>query len=587
MPDMHKRSSRLAGVSAKILALVGFLGIMMLSIAGIGLMQMQQIGVELEEIATETVPLTTNVSKVSLHQLEQAILLERLLRVGNVGSAGQTDSFDSLTDTLFRLAALVDEEILAAEKIAEKGIAIAQTEEQRAKYANVLDQLKTIEQEHKIYDDHIHTVVDHIKAGDLNSATRLAAEVEAEQARLNGELERLTTELNRFVTTSVETAKAHEETAFLLMAVISGSAIVTGVVFSLLLAILGISRPLRAVVNALNRLAQNDTSIELDTRAGGEIGELATAFTEFRQKTIEIQRLQAQAKEEEERIELEKREATMRLADNLEATVKRVSDGIASAVSELEATAIQMAENARKTSDNANTVAAAAEQSSTGVQTVASAAEELSASISEISRQVSAALGATGETTRNARRSSETVDGLAQAATRIDDVVKLINDISAQTNLLALNATIEAARAGEAGKGFAVVAGEVKLLAGQTGQATEDISTQVKDMQSGAADTAQAIAAVVEAIGLINDQISSIASAVEEQTAVTAEIARNVSEVAEGSGDITCSINSVSAGAVDSSAGARQVLSTVENLSEQSSLLQRELDTFLANIRAA
>ena len=253
----------------------------------------------------------------------------------------------------------------------------------------------------------------------------------------------------------------------------------------------------------------------------------------------------------------------------------------------LEATAIQMAENARKTSDNANTVAAAAEQSSTGVQTVASAAEELSASISEISRQVSAALGATGETTRNARRSSETVDGLAQAATRIDDVVKLINDISAQTNLLALNATIEAARAGEAGKGFAVVAGEVKLLAGQTGQATEDISTQVKDMQSGAADTAQAIAAVVEAIGLINDQISSIASAVEEQTAVTAEIARNVSEVAEGSGEITSSINSVSAGAVDSSAGARQVLSTVENLSEQSSLLQRELDTFLANIRAA
>ncbi|MBL6431214.1 MAG: hypothetical protein HPM95_08615 [Alphaproteobacteria bacterium] len=164
---------------------------MMLSIAGIGLMQMQQIGVELEEIATETVPLTTNVSKVSLHQLEQAILLERLLRVGNVGSAGQTDSFDGLTDTLFRLAALVDEEILAAEEIAEKGIAIAHTEEQRAKYANVLAQLKTIEQEHKIYDDHIHTVVDHIKTGDLNKATRLAAEVEAEQARLNGELEEL------------------------------------------------------------------------------------------------------------------------------------------------------------------------------------------------------------------------------------------------------------------------------------------------------------------------------------------------------------------------------------------------------------
>ncbi|MBL6431215.1 MAG: hypothetical protein HPM95_08620 [Alphaproteobacteria bacterium] len=110
------------------------------------------------------------------------------------------------------------------------------------------------------------------------------------------------------------------------------------------------SAALRAVVNALNRLAQNDTSIELDTRAGGEIGESCHSLHRIPPKTIEIQRLQAQAKEEEERIELEKREATMRLADNLEATVKRISDGIASAVSELEATAIQMAENARKTS---------------------------------------------------------------------------------------------------------------------------------------------------------------------------------------------------------------------------------------------
>ncbi|MBC00695.1 MAG: methyl-accepting chemotaxis protein [Rhodobacteraceae bacterium] len=560
---------------------------MMLVIAGVGLMQMQQIGTELDEIATETVPLTTNVSKVSLHQLEQALLVERLLRVGKVGATGETGTLDDLTTSLFALAEKVQQEIVTAEKIAEGGIAIAHSEAQRAKYQDVLDQLKKIEREHALYDQHIHTMVGHIEKGEIDKATALAAELEGEQHRLNGELESLTEQLNAFLAASSASAKEHESNGLILMAVISLAAIVAGVAFALALATLGISRPLRAVVNALNRLAQNDTSVQLDTRGGGEIGELATAFAEFREKTIEIQRLQAQAKEEEERIELEKREATMRLADNLEATVKRVSDGIASAVSELEATAIQMAENARKTSDNANTVAAAAEQSSTGVQTVASAAEELSASISEISRQVSAALGATGETTRNARRSSETVDGLAQAATRIDDVVKLINDISAQTNLLALNATIEAARAGEAGKGFAVVAGEVKLLAGQTGQATEDISTQVKDMQSGAADTAQAIAAVVEAIGLINDQISSIASAVEEQTAVTAEIARNVSEVAEGSGEITSSINSVSAGAVDSSAGARQVLSTVENLSEQSSLLQRELDTFLANIRAA
>jgi methyl-accepting chemotaxis protein len=580
-------SNKFASVSAKILALVGFLSAMMLVIAGVGLMQMQQIGVELDEIATETVPLTTNVSKVSLHQLEQALLVERLLRVGKVGATQETGNLEELTRNLFALAEQVQQEIVDAEKIAENGIAIARSDAQRAKYQDVFTQLKRIENEHALYDKHIHAVVAHIEAGEIEKATVLAGELEGEQHRINEELENLTAQLDRFLTASSANARAHEQTGLMLMVVISLGAILTGIVFALVLATLGISRPLKAVVNALNRLAQNDTSLQLDSRGGGEIGELSAAFIEFREKTIEIQRLQAQAKEEEERIELEKREATMRLADNLEATVKAVSDSIAAAVHELEKTALQMAENAQQTSANAGTVAAAAEESSTGVQTVASAAEELSASIAEISRQVSAALGATGETTRNAQRSSETVNGLAEAATRIDDVVKLINDISSQTNLLALNATIEAARAGEAGKGFAVVAGEVKALAGQTGQATEDISTQVKGMQSGAADTSQAITAVVEAINRINDQISSIASAVEEQTAVTAEIARNVSEVAEGSGEITRSINSVSAGAVDSSAGARQVLSTVESLSEQSGRLQRELDTFLANIRAA
>ncbi|MHC5652671.1 methyl-accepting chemotaxis protein [Stappia sp. ICDLI1TA098] len=579
--------SRLRSISAKVLGLVAFLSGMMIVIACVGLFQMNRIGTELEEIAGETIPLTTNVTRVSLHQLEQAVLLERLLRVGELAPSPATGSLDQLADGLGKLAQQVGEEISLAEGIAKQGLSVARTDAHSAKYNHILEQLKRIEVEHLAYDDHIQKVVAEIRAGDIATAEKISVELEREQERLNGELVALTDELDRFTAASSRAAEEHERHGLLVVSIVAGIAISGGIVLASLLSIYGISRPLRLVVTALNRLAQNDTSIELNVRSRDEIGELAVAFEAFREKTIEIKRLQEQAREEEERIEIEKRDATLRLADNLETTVKHVSDSIATAIVELEAAAEVMARSAQDTSNNAGTVAAAAEESATGVQTVASAAEELSASIGEISRQVTAALEAAGITSQSARRSSETVTVLASSARKIDDVVKLINDIAGQTNLLALNATIEAARAGEAGRGFAVVAGEVKALANETGRATGDISGQVSEMQSGAALTSNDIAAVVEAIGKINDQISAIASAIEEQSAVTAEIARNVGDVAKGSNDITRTIGSVRASAVDSSAGARQVLSTVGNLSSQSHLLQQELDTFLHNIRSA
>src|SRR6202000_674569 len=101
-----------------------------------------------------------------------------------------------------------------------------------------------------------------------------------------------------------------------------------------------------------------------------------------------------------------------------------------------------------------------------------------------IARQTSHAAGIAASAVREAEATDGTVRGLADAALKIGDVVRLINDIASQTNLLALNATIEAARAGEAGKGFAVVASEVKSLANQTARATEDIKNQVLEIQS-------------------------------------------------------------------------------------------------------
>lgn len=142
-------------------------------------------------------------------------------------------------------------------------------------------------------------------------------------------------------------------------------------------------------------------------------------------------------------------------ASRFENEVHSMVEIVAAAATELQSTSQNMAETAERTSSQSEVVASAADQAAGNVQTVAAAAEELHASISEISRQVSEGNRISSEAVEEAERTNQMVNGLAAAAGKIGEVVKLINDIASQTNLLALNATIEAARAGDAGKGFA------------------------------------------------------------------------------------------------------------------------------------
>jgi methyl-accepting chemotaxis protein len=186
-----------------------------------------------------------------------------------------------------------------------------------------------------------------------------------------------------------------------------------------------------------------------------------------------------------------------------------------------------------------------------------------------------------------ANRTNATVQGLSDAAQKIGDVVKLINDIASQTNLLALNATIEAARAGDAGKGFAVVANEVKSLATQTAKATEEISAQVAAMQNVTGEAVQAIEGIGGTIATINQIATMIASAVQEQGAATQEIARNVQQAAAGTGKVSSDIAGVSRTAGEAGQSAMKVRTAAERLSDQSSALRTGINHFLANIRAA
>ena len=345
--------------------------------------------------------------------------------------------------------------------------------------------------------------------------------------------------------------------------------------------------PILNMVGAMGQLAGGDHSVAIPaTDKKDEIGLMARAVLIFKENMIKAKEL---AEKEAEAISARVARAARvnELTETFDAAISTVLRSVASASTELQATASSMTATAEETSNQATAVAAATEEASTNVQTVAAASEELASSVTEISRQVAQSASIAQKAVGEADRTNTTVQGLFKDAASIGDVVKLISEIASQTNLLALNATIEAARAGEAGRGFAVVASEVKSLAEQTAKATEQISAQVTSIQTSSSDAVSAIKGISATINEMSEIASAIAGAVEEQGSATQEIARNVQQAALGTGEISSNVAGVQQAAGDTGAAAHQVLQASSELSKQSETMRNHVETFLSNIKAA
>jgi methyl-accepting chemotaxis protein len=223
--------------------------------------------------------------------------------------------------------------------------------------------------------------------------------------------------------------------------------------------------------------------------------------------------------------------------------------------------------NSGETSAQASLVCSAAEHVKNSLLTVASGSEQMSVTIRDIAQNARAAAHVAREAVASAQAASSTITQLNDSNAQISQVVKVITSIAQQTNLLALNATIEAARAGEYGKGFAVVANEVKQLAKQTAQATEDISARIAGILSGTKTAVSAVSAISGIISKVNDISMTIATAVEQQSATTNEMSRNIGEAAGGSASIVENIAGVSHAAENTTQGASESLQTAQRLS--------------------
>ena len=265
---------------------------------------------------------------------------------------------------------------------------------------------------------------------------------------------------------------------------------------------------------------------------------------------------------------------------SVEGVLKTVTDSVAAMQSTATALSITSNETTAQTAGAVRTSSDAFD----GVESAAAAADELSKSIAEINRQVVSAGEVVRAATAEAQSTNDIIGGLARAAQKIDDVVKLIQSVAGQTNLLALNATIEAARAGTAGKGFAVVAAEVKALAVQTAKATEDIAAQIAAVQSATQSAVRAIGSITGRMDEIRQFTSAIASSVEQQHAATGEISNNVAAAAAGTKSVVGVLQRASSAIADMRSSADTVLTASAAVEKAADSLRGSVDGFLRKV---
>jgi methyl-accepting chemotaxis protein len=339
-----------------------------------------------------------------------------------------------------------------------------------------------------------------------------------------------------------------------------------------------VTRRIDTLSTRMSRIADGELDIEVPlTQDTDEIGEMARTVQIFRTNSLDLRQMTEEREEQTKQNEEQIRTEMLALADTLDDEVHRAVSDVARLTTELTEVAGRMNSAAELVNEQSVTVASASEEATINVQTVAEAAERMIGSIESIDGQITESTSITSAAVEEIQRANETVHRLSAAADKIGEVVHLIREIADQTNLLALNATIEAARAGDAGKGFSVVASEVKNLANQTANATQEIGGQIDDMQSATGEAVRVISQVGETIGRVNTIAIEIAEAMREQNQTTREIANNVAEAATGTQDVSRSITSVAQAADETGTLSQEVRSSATETSTQIKGLQERL----------
>jgi methyl-accepting chemotaxis protein len=553
-------------ISTKLFAIVSFLFFVIASIGGFSFLQMRSINTAAQDIQTQWLPSVRWIGEMRVQSARfRAVLRDHLI----VSDAERADVDKNLAARKadFEKAAKAYQPLISSP--AERELA-DQLEKQWQSFASASADVQSL-----------------ANKGDVAAAKDINAKKVVPVGRaMDATLAKLVELNDKSAEVAGHSAEATYLSAIRLMAVLLGGTVILGLGAAIYM-VRDIGRGIGSILKPMGQLTDGELSVEVPHQGETtEIGRIASALQIFKDALI-AKKASDDAANADSALKAARADRISTATGDFETMIGELVDSLASASTELEASATTLTKTSDVTMSLSNSAATASHTVTQNIQAVAAATEEITSSVNEIGRQVHESSRVADNAVSQARKTDESIAKLSLAADRIYDVVKLITEVAEQTNLLALNATIEAARAGEAGRGFAVVASEVKALATQTAKATGEISAQIADMQSATADTVAAIREISSTITQVSEVSSAIAAAVEQQGAATQEIARNVQQSAQLSTQVASEVTEVNRGSSETSSASGQVLSAAQSLARESDHLKNEVEKFLSTVRAA